>query len=210
MQVIEYLQWRYATKKYDPNNPVLEDDLHKIKEAIRLSASSYGLQLFKVLDIRSTELRQQLKKASWGQAQITDASHLLLFCNYETVDDEHIEAYAKRKAEVQGVDVDVLQGYTDFVKSKIKAMSPETVQTWTAKQTYIGLANGLMACAELHIDSTPMEGFEPHAYEEILGLKEKGLKAAVALAIGYRSKKDEAQHAKKVRKPLDVLFETIG
>ena len=209
MELIENLKWRYATKQYDPSKKVREADIEKIKEAIQLSASSYGLQLFKVLNIENESIREKLKPISWGQSPITDASHLFVFCNYADVQDEHIDDYLNLKAEVQGIEISNLNGYGDFMKSKLKEKSSEEISSWTAKQTYIALANVLNACAELKIDSTPIEGFELDKYNETLGLKERGLEASVVIAMGYRSSEDPTQNAKKVRKPLDVLFEEI-
>ena len=209
MQLIENLKWRYATKKYDPSKKISAGDLSKIKEAIQLSASSYGLQLFQVLEIESPQIREKLKPASWGQDQITDASHLFVFCNYADVKDDDIDQYMRLKAKTQELDLDALQGYGDFVKSKINEKSLEQKQTWTAKQTYIALSSALAACSELRIDSTPMEGFEVDAYEEILELKRKGLKASVILTMGYRSDEDQSQHGKKVRKSIDSIFELV-
>tara|TARA_B100000809_G_C15116228_1_gene522553 strand:+ start:1884 stop:2516 length:633 start_codon:yes stop_codon:yes gene_type:complete len=209
MQLIENLKWRYATKKYDPSKKISAGNLSKIKEAIQLSASSYGLQLFQVLEIESPQIREKLKPASWGQDQITDASHLFVFCNYADVKDDDIDQYMRLKAKTQELDLDSLQGYGDFVKSKINEKSLEEKQTWTAKQTYIALSSALAACSELRIDSTPMEGFEVDAYEEILELKRKGLKASVILTIGYRSDEDQSQHGRKVRKSIDSIFELV-
>ena len=209
MQLIENLKWRYATKKYDPSKKISADDLSKIKEAIQLSASSYGLQLFKVLDIESPQIREKLKPASWGQSQITDASHLFVFCNYADVSDNDINQYMSLKAETQELDLDSLKGYGDFVKSKLNEKSIEEKQTWTAKQTYIALSSALAACSELRIDSTPIEGFEADTYEELLGLKTKGLKASVVLTIGYRSDEDHSQYGKKVRKSMDSIFDIL-
>jgi len=113
------------------------------------------------------------------------------------------------KADTQGFDVEKLKGYGDFVKDTMSKFPTEFKQIWTAKQTYIALGNAMAACAELKIDSTPMEGFEADAYNEILGLSEKGLKADVVLAVGYRSDEDETQHGAKVRKSIENLFETV-
>ncbi len=209
MNLIENLKWRYATKAYDASKKVNENDMNFIKEAIQLAATSYGLQLFKVLDVADPAIREKLKPASWGQSQITDASHLLVFCNYADVKDEHIDAYVQLKADTEGMDTASFQAYGDFMKSTIHKSPVAHKQTWTAKQTYIALGNALAACAELKIDSTPMEGFDAAAYSEILGLEEKGLQASVVLTVGYRSTEDATQHAKKVRKSLDKLFETI-
>lgn len=209
MRLLDNLKWRYATKKYNPSKKVSDQDMSQIKEAIRLSASSYGLQLFKVLDIKDKSLREKLKPASWGQSQITDASHILVFCSYVEVKEEHIDEYINLKAETQKIDIGLLQGYGDFVKSKMNETPVSYQQIWTGKQTYIALGNALAACAELKIDSTPMEGFDVAAYNDILGLNNKGLKADVVLAIGYRSDEDTTQHSPKVRKPAEKLFEIV-
>ncbi|MCX2720020.1 NAD(P)H-dependent oxidoreductase [Lentiprolixibacter aurantiacus] len=209
MKLLENLNWRYATKKFDPSRKISPGDLEKIKEAIRLSASSYGLQLYKVLVIEDHEIRKTLKEASWGQTQITDASHLFVFCNTAQVKASDIDDYLELKANTQNLDVGNLKGYGDFMKDKLTSLSPEAQKNWTARQTYIALGNFLAACAELHIDSCPMEGFEPEQYDEILGLKEKGLTAAVVATAGYRSKEDQTQGMAKVRKSADQLFETI-
>lgn len=174
-----------------------------------MAATSYGLQLFKVLDIEDKSIREQLKPASWGQPQITDASHLLVFCGYDDVTDNDVDAYINLKAQVQDAPVSNFQGASDFMKMKMKEKSSEEKQIWTAKQTYIALTNALIACAELKIDSTPMEGFEPEQYSEILNLKEKGLNASVVLALGYRSDEDSTQNSKKIRKSIHAIFEKI-
>ena len=98
-------------KEYTTSKKVNEGDLNLIKEAIQLTATSYGLQLFKVLDVRDKAIREKLKEASWGQSQITDSSHLLVFCNYADATDEHVDEYIKNKAEAQGIDSTAIQGY---------------------------------------------------------------------------------------------------
>ncbi|MCK8522057.1 NAD(P)H-dependent oxidoreductase [Aquimarina sp. D1M17] len=209
MQLLENLKWRYATKKFDSNRKVSDTDLQKIKEAVSLSASSYGLQAYKVLIIENDEIRKQLQPASWGQSQIVDASQLIVFCNYTEVGPNVIDEYLTLKADTQNLNIDDLKGYGDFMKSKIGSLSPEAMKTWTAKQTYIGLGNLLAACAELKIDACPMEGFEADQYDQILGLTEKGLSTSVIATIGYRSEEDVTQNSKKVRKPIDELFDII-
>ena len=209
MKLIENLQWRYATKQFDATRKVSREDLDHIKEAVRLSASSYGLQLYTVLVVEDPEIRKALREASWGQPQITDASHLFVFCNYARVQEADVEAYLELKADTQGLDVKSLQGYGDFMKSKLVSLSQEDQKNWTARQTYIALGNLLAACAELRIDSCPMEGFDPARYDEILGLKEKGLTASVVATIGYRSEEDQTQDMPKVRKASEVLFESV-
>ena len=207
MQLIEDLKWRYATKKYDATKKVSDEKIGQLKEAIVLAASSYGLQLYKIMDVKDPAIRASLKPHSWGQTQITDASHLFVFCSNTTASKQNIDDYLKLKAEVQGLNLDDLKGYGDFMKMKIGQKGPEEVLAWTEKQTYIALGNALAAAAALKIDTTPIEGFEPEKYNEILGLTEKGLTASVVLAIGYRHEEDATQHQPKVRKTIDTLFD---
>lgn len=209
MKLIESLKWRYATKKYDTTKKVSSEDLNLIKEAVKLAASSYGLQPYKILEVSNPEIREALKPASRGQSQITDASNLFVFCNNTEVTAQDIDALIQLKSETTGVEMSNLSGYGDFIKTKVQEKSTEEVINWTAKQSYIALANALTACSELNIDSTPIEGFDAVAYNRILGLSEKGLNAAVVLAIGYRAEDDATQHSKKVRKTIDSLFEKI-
>lgn len=209
MELIKNLGWRYATKKFDTSKKVSDEELTQIKEAVRLSASSFGLQAYKILVVEDPEIRKQLREASWGQAQITDSSHLFVFCNYTTVNDAVIDEFINLNADVKGVQLENLKPFGDFLKTSLTHRSEDETKIWTAKQTYIALANLLSATAELKIDACPMEGFDVEKYNDILGLRDKGLSASVVAAVGYRSKEDEHQYAAKVRKPADVLFEEV-
>lgn len=209
MELIENLKWRYATKKFDTKKKVSETDLNKLKEAVQLSVSSYGLQLYKVLIIEHAEIRERLKPASWNQSQITDASHLFVFCNYTDASPKAIDDFIKQTAETRNLDLERLNGYGDFIKEKLNEKSPEEKTAWLKSQTYLALGNLLNACAELKIDACPMEGFEPEAYNKILGLEKQGLNAAVIAPVGYRHNEDHTIGAKKVRKPLYLLFQEI-
>ena len=209
MNLIENLKWRYATKKFDATKKVSKKDISTLKEAIQLSASSYGLQAYKVLIIEDAAIRQQLLPASWHQPQITDASQLILFCNYTAVTPEYVDQCMALKSTVQNIPLEALKEFADSIKGGLGNMSSEEIKIWTAKQTYIALGNLLAACGELKIDACPMEGFEADKYDAILGLAEKGLTSAVAAAIGYRSEEDQMQFAPKVRKAVGDLFETI-
>ena len=206
---IENQNWRYATKKFDATKKVSTEDLETLKKAIQLSSSSYGLQLYKVFIIENPEVRAQLQPVSWGQSQIVDASHLLVFANIVNVQESHIDAYVQNIADTRGLSIEDLKGYSDFMKSKIVPLPVEQKAVWTSKQTYVALGNLLNAAAELKIDVTPMEGFEPEKYNEILGLDKLGLNASLVAAIGYRHEEDATQHYAKVRKPIEELFETI-
>lgn len=210
MEYIDDLKWRYATKQFDITRKILPQDLLNIKKAIQLAASSYGLQLYKILCIENKAIRKKLRAASYDQSQVTDASHFFVFCRYATVNAGHIDEYLTLKAVKYEVPFEDFKEYGDQIKSSIiENMGSDKHDIWTAKQVYIALSNALSACAMLKIDAAPMEGFDPDAYNDILGLTEKGLKATVVLGIGYRNKKDDSQYFPKVRKPLETLFETI-
>ncbi|MFH6999818.1 NAD(P)H-dependent oxidoreductase [Flavobacterium sp. FlaQc-57] len=207
--LLDNLNWRYATKKFDATKKISTEDLNTLKEAVRLSASSYGLQPFKVILVENPEIREQLKAAAWGQTQITDASHLFVFANDLNAGAESVDAYIKNISETRGVPTEALAGFSDMMKGTIANLSQEAKDIWTAKQTYIALGTLLSAAAELKIDATPMEGFSPASFNEILGLDKLGLNAAVIATVGYRHDEDDAQHYKKVRKSQEELFITI-
>ena len=206
---IENQKWRYATKKFDAAKKISAADLETLKEAIQLSTSSYGLQLYRVFIIENPEVRAKLQPVSWGQSQIVEASHLLVFANIVDVQDQHIDDYVQNIANTRGLTVEDLKGYSDFMKSKIVSLPVDQKAVWTSKQTYLALANLMNAAAELKIDVTPMEGFEPEKYNEILGFNALGLNASLVAAVGYRHEEDATQHYVKVRKPKQELFITI-
>jgi nitroreductase len=206
---IKDANWRYATKKFDATKKISAEDLNTLKEAVRLSASSYGLQLYKVLIIENPELRAQLLPAAYGQTQITDASHLFVFANQTNVGNTEIDAYLKNASEIRELPIEALAGYGDFMKGTINPMPEDAKNIWTSKQTYLALGNLLNAAAELNIDSTPMEGFNAAQFNEILGLDKLNLNAAVVAPVGYRHEEDASQHYKKVRKSNAELFITL-
>lgn len=206
---IEHQNWRYATKKFDTTKKVSNSDLEILKKAIQLATSSYGLQPYKILIIENPELRTQLQAASWGQSQIVDASHLLVFANITKIDEAYIDAFFENTAKTRNIPIDALDGYKTFMKNAILNMPEDKMAIWTSKQTYLALGNLINAAAELKIDVTPMEGFEPEKYNSILGLSDKDLNASLVATIGYRHEEDQLQHLAKVRKPETELFETI-
>lgn len=209
MELLKSLDWRYATKKFDATKKVSTSDLEKIKESVRLSASSYGLQAYKVLVIEDADIRQKLRAVAWDQPQITDGSQLFVFCSYTSVSEAVLDDYMTLVANAKGIDVSLLDGFKGMIGGSLAYKSEEDVKVWTAKQTYIALANLLAAAAELKIDACPMEGFDAAQFDNILGLTAKGLTASVIGAIGYRSSEDETQLSPKVRKSSELLFETI-
>ncbi len=208
-QFIENANWRYATKKFDTTKKVSAEDLATLKEAIRLSASSFGLQLYKVIIVENPEVRAKLQEASWGQTQITEASHLLVFANQTTATAADVDAYLNNAIATRNLPQGALDGYGDYMKGAISNIPEEIKPIWNAKQTYIALSNLLNAAAELKIDVTPMEGFIPAQYNEILGLDKLNLNASLVAPIGYRHEEDATQHYAKVRKSNEDLFFTI-
>lgn len=207
--ILENRTWRYATKKFDPSKRVSESDLELLLEATRLSASSYGLQPYHVYVITDPEIKEKLKPVSWGQSQLTDASHIIVFANVTDFGEELMDSYLQNVSETRNIPEEGLKGYGDFMKSKLLDLPSETKSIWTSRQVYIAFSNMMQAAAELKIDTCPMEGFEAEAYNKILNLEEKNLNSSVVLAVGYRSDEDETQHYTKVRKTKEELFTYI-
>ncbi|MFD2585449.1 NAD(P)H-dependent oxidoreductase [Croceitalea marina] len=206
---LENRTWRYATKKFDATKKVSSEDFETLLEATRLSASSYGLQPYQILIIENKDIREKLKPVSWGQSQITDASHLIVFASLTNFGSELVDSYVSNVSTTRNIPEESLKEYSDFMKSNLLDLPKEVKENWTAKQAYIALGNLMQAAAELKIDTCPMEGFEADKYDEILGLAEKGLTATVVLPIGYRSEEDQTQHYAKVRKSKKELFTHI-
>ncbi len=206
---LENQNWRYATKKFDASKKISAADLNTLKEAIRLSTSSYGLQPYQVFIIENPELRAKLVGAAYGQTQVADASHLLVFANELNFGAEGIDQLANNISATRGLPLEAIQGYVDYMKGNITGLPEEVRNIWTSKQTYLALGNLLNAAAELKIDVTPMEGFVPAQVNEILGLDKLGLNASLLAPIGYRHAEDDTQHYKKVRKSNEELFITL-
>lgn len=204
--IIEDLKWRYATKKFDSNKKVSAEDLETLLEATRLSASSYGLQPYHIFIIENKELREKLKPFSWNQSQITDASHLIVFANKQSFGEELVDEYLDNVTRTRGLANDAVQGYSDFMKSKLMGLPDDVKSSWTSRQVYLALGNVMTVAASMKIDTCPIEGFENEKYNEILELKDSNLNAAVVLAIGYRAETDSTQHLPKVRYTKEKLF----
>lgn len=208
MTLINNLNKRYATKQFDPAAKLPAETLSTLLEAIRLSASSYGLQAYKVLVVEDAATRTKLRAAAWNQSQITDASQLLVFAVDTSFSESSVDKFVDLTAKTRNIDASQLSGYADMMKGSLKRPKEE-VQAWLSRQVYIALGFGLVAAAELNIDACPMEGFDPAQFDEILGLKEKGLSSVVIMAVGYRSPEDYYQHLAKVRQTAEELFITV-
>lgn len=206
MELIKHLNWRYATKKFDSGKKISSAALEELKDVIQLSASSYGLQWYKVLIIESQSIKEKLFPHAWYQQQILDCSHLVVICNYTSITDNDIDAYISQVAASQQISRSTLAGYGDLIKTKLREKTVAERTSWLKSQTYIALANLIAGCAELKIDACPMEGFQAGKFNEVLGLNEQGLNACVIAAIGYRHSDDPASVRKKFRKPKEELF----
>ena len=209
MNVIDHYKWRYATKIFDAEKKISEANIELIKDSISLAPTSYGLQLFKVIIVEKKEIKDELKKASFNQSQISDASHIFVFCNSTKIVEDDIDNYIKNKAAVQNKTINEISGYGDFLKDTLLKKEDKMISTWTANQVYIALSHLLTFCPSLGIDSCPIEGFESHKYNDILKLNNRNLNPKVVAAVGYRSNEDLSQYEKKIRKSNDELFDTM-
>ena len=208
---IDSLNWRYAVKKYDTTKKVSTEDLEFLKEAVRLSVSSVGLQPYKIFVVETQALKEQLAEAAGGNNKniFADASHLFIFANEVNVGTTHVDVYINNISAQRGVAKEAVSGFGDYINGFLAGLTEEQKNVWTAKQAYIALSTLINTAAILKVDATPMEGFDAAKINHILGLEEKGLNAAVVAAIGYRHEEDAVQHAKKVRKPNNELFITL-
>ncbi len=209
MNIVEKLEWRYAVKKFDPSKKLSKEQLNGLIAATRLSASSYGLQPYKILVVENPAVREKLKAASYNQPQISDASQLIVFARVADLAESHVDDYTKNIAETRNIDHAMLNDFANIMKGTVRNLDATAAANWTSKQAYIALGTLLIAAAAEGIDATPMEGFNAAQYDEILGLKEKGLSAVVIAAVGFRAEDDAMQHYKKVRKPLEEFVEVI-
>ena len=207
--IVDKLNWRYATKKFDSSKKVSEEDLETLLEAARLTASSYGLQPYKIYVIEDTDVRQKLRKASYDQPQITDASYLIVLANKPTFNETMIDDYIANIMAIRGVSKEDLEGFSQTMKSTLLDLPDAYKNTWTSNQAYIVLGNLMTVASEMKIDTCPMEGFDKAKYNEILGLTDKDLNAAVVLAVGYRSADDTTQHYPKVRYSKEQIITHI-
>lgn len=205
--IIEQLNWRYATKQYDQQKKISAENLSVLKESVRLAPSAFGLQPYKVFVVETDTIREKLRERSWNQPQVTDASHLFVFAAQDTVEPAHIDDFIRLVADTRGVPVDALEGFSASMKGATGGMSAEAQQLWSAKQAYLGLGMLLTTAAALNIDASPMEGFDPAGYKEVLGIPDHT--PVVIAAVGYRSPEDPMQHMAKVRKPVEQLFQTV-
>jgi len=205
--LLAQLNWRYATKQFDPEREISASDWAVLEEALSLTPSSGGLQPWKFIVVTDPAVRAKLLPAAYGQAQIKDASHLVVFAAKNNFSEADVDAHLKHTAELRGVPVESLATYRAMlVGGIVKSMDETARNAWARNQAYIALGNLLTSAALLGLDACPMEGFDRAQFDEILGLKAKGLSSAVIAAVGYRSATDKYAGAPKVRFPREELF----
>jgi nitroreductase len=206
--VLAALHWRYATKKFDPSRTLSAEDWDKLEQALILSPSSYGLQPYRFIIVTNPELRMRLREKAYGQPQITDCSHLVVFAARTDITATDVENYLQRVSDVRGVEVSHLDGFGKMITGDvINGPRHAVIKEWSARQAYIALGNLMTVAALTSIDVCPMEGFSTPGFNEILELEAQGLSAVVIATVGHRAADDGAASVPKVRKTAQTVVE---
>jgi len=209
-ELITQLNWRYATKKFNPSKIVPNDAVERILEAIRLTATSSDLQPFEIFVVTNAEIREKIKAIGWNQEQITDCSHLIVFAAWDDITADRVNMVFNLTNQVRGQTSEDWENYRQQLLGIVAQRSQEENYQSAARQAYIGLGTALIAAAFERVDSTPMEGFDPVALDDILGLKEKHLRSVVILPLGYRADEgDWLVDLKKVRRARENFVTEI-
>ena len=204
MNFIDQLNWRYATKRMIADKAVPQEKLDNIVEAIRLAATSYGLQPYNLIVVQDKEKMQQIMPLAYNQPQVGEASALIVFAIWDKITQEKIDNFFNLISSERGIPAEALAGYKAMVEGSMLPMDETTASAWMARQAYIGLGTGLAAAAIEEVDTCPMEGFTTTAVDEYLGLISKGLKSVAIMAVGYRDEaNDPTSKMKKVRYPIN-------
>lgn len=208
-QLLESLNWRYATKAFDPDRKIAPQLWKTLRESLVLTPSSFGLQPWKFISAgESPELREKLMAASWHQTQPRDASHFVILAVHKNIDDAHLDRYMARTAELRGTTVESLAGFRRVISQSLEgARGQGTLDTWQTHQIYIALGQFMAAAALLGVDTCPMEGIDRVKFDEVLGLDREKWTTVVACAAGYRSDADKYAEMPKVRFPVEEVFE---
>lgn len=209
-QLIQALNWRYATKKFDPARKIPDFVWKTLQDTLVLSPSSFGLQPYRFLVVKDPAIRKQLQPHSWNQTQVVDASHYVVFAARTAVTEAEIDGFLDRVVEVRGVPREALAEYRGLMYGSLLSPGAESrIPHWTALQVYIALGNLMTSAALLGVDTCAIEGFVPAEYDQILGLKEEGYASVVCCALGYRSTEDKYAGLPKVRMPSVELIKTV-
>ena len=201
--VVARMEWRYATKEFDPAKPVSADDWASLEQALVLAPSSFGLQPWRFIVVTDQATKAWLLPASWNQAQIVDASHVVVFATRTELVDADIDDYIARISEVRGLTIESQAGYRRMMAGYLLPRDTGFIREWGAKQTYIALGTLMTAAAMIGVDVCPIEGFDPAKYDEILGLTAQGYTSVVVAAAGHRTEGDKYARLAKVRFPKE-------
>lgn len=206
--LIQALNWRYATKVFDPARKLTEVQLRALQESLVLTPSSFGLQPYRFLFVADPAIRAQLREASWNQSQVTDCSHLVVFLARKQLTEADVDHLVERITQVRGVAKDSLAGYRGMmINTLVTGPKAATVPEWAARQAYIALGQFMACAAMLGLDACPMEGLDPAKYDAILGLTDTPFRTIVACPVGYRAEGDKYASLAKVRFPAEELVE---
>ncbi|WP_422842991.1 NAD(P)H-dependent oxidoreductase [Acidovorax sp. M2(2025)] len=208
--LLNKLQWRYATKKMNPAKAVPQDKVDRILEAARLAPTSSGLQPFEIIVVTDPAVRERIRPIAWNQAQITDGSHLLVFAAWDNYTPERINKMFDLTNDQRGFKNEGWENYRQMLLNSYPQRDAEVNFQHAARQAYIGMSAALIAAAFEEVDSTPMEGFDPNALDEILGLRARGLRSVAILPLGYRADEgDWLVSLKKVRRPREEFVTEV-
>lgn len=199
-EILEALNWRYATKKFDSAKKLEPEKLNTIIESIRLTASSYGLQPYQVIVVSNNELKARLRLASFNQGQVEDCSHFIVLATENNIDEKYVKSYMDRVSELRALKRENLTPYEKHITGVLAGLPENDAHLWKEKQVYIALGKALMVAALLGVDTCAMEGFVKKEYDSILDLPDRGLSSCVAIALGYRHAEDLNQHLVKIRR----------
>ncbi len=206
--ILEKLKWRYATKKFDSSKTLSEDQIQILKEAFNLTALSYGLQTLKLVVVKDKVRREALVQHSYGQRQVVDASHLLVLCIQNEINDSDVEQHFVNVKKIRNTPDNVLEPFKNGLTTTINNMPDDQKANWATKQAYIALGNLMTVCAVEGIDGCPMEGFIPSEIDKVLNLEQHGLNSVLMFPVGFRAEDDMFADLKKVRKSLsDTIIE---
>jgi len=209
-QLLQALQWRYATKIFDPNRKISPETWEKLQEALALSASSFGLQPYRFIVVDDPAIRARMMPHAWNQRQVVDASHFIVFAARTAMTEGEIDRYLDRIVEIRGGSRELLAGYRQLMANSLLGSDVSNrIPHWAARQAYIALGNLLTCSALLGVDTCPIEGFSPVEFDKLLGLPAQGYTAVVCCALGYRSAGDKHASARKVRFPASELFSSV-
>ncbi|WP_121968642.1 NAD(P)H-dependent oxidoreductase [Leptolyngbya sp. BC1307] len=210
VRILQQLNWRYATKKFDPDRKIPDDVWRTLEQSLVLAPSSFGLQPWKFFVVRNPNLRQQLRQHAWDQSQVTEASHLVVLAIKTDIDASDVPPYIDRIAEVRQMPKDNLEGLANMIEGYLKEPPyPLQPDAWSAKQVYLALGFFLYSAAMLGIDTCPMEGFVPAEFDKILELPKQGYAATVLCAAGYRAEDDKYADLAKVRYETEEVVQYI-